>query len=509
MKVFDVQEMRHMDELAITQYHIPSILLMEHAAMAVKSYMDDQQMQEKHILILCGPGNNGGDGFALAIQLHQAGYSHVEIFCCVDVDKMSHDERVFADIAKAMPITWHMSTDMLMIKPLIQQQDLLIDALFGTGLTRNIEGFYDALILEMNLSHHVIISIDIASGIHGDTGQLMNCAVQAHTTISFEAYKLGQLLYPGSLYNGHILVKSIGIPLGIMDTLPYAMNVIDDSMVREILPKRFSHSHKGSYGKCLLIGGSMQMHGALTLTAKAILHSGIGTLTLFIPDCIAAILAMKLEESMLLAGPSEQGFFHMYAADVLQRHIQDFDMLVIGNGIGRNTVSEDMVKRVLQSSLPCILDGDALYELGKHKALLKRDAPTILTPHVKEMSYLTGIDLNEIIKNPIQAAKDFASKYPNLILILKDQHTLITDGTEVFMNIAGNHALAKGGSGDVLCGMIAGLFGQSKQALHAAVCGVHAHAYAADMAVETCDANAVIANNIIELLGKVYQNLRQ
>lgn len=509
MQVYTVDAMRKMDQEAILTFHIPSILLMERAAYAVKSYMDTQNIKDQHILIVCGPGNNGGDGFALAVQLVQDGYAHVEIYCCCPLEQMSTDEAVFAKIAKAYAICWHTYRNINEIQVLLRRQDVLVDALFGTGLSRCIEGFYDALILEMNLTKCKKISIDIASGVHGDHGQLMNCAFQADVTISFEGYKCGQLLYPGSVYNHHVIVKSIGIPKCILASIPPILEVLDEPLVKHMLPLRHAHSHKGSYGKGLLVGGSMRMHGALTLAAKAALHSGIGTCTLFVPDCIATIMAMKLEESMLLGVPSEQGFFHPYAVDVLKRHISAFGLITIGNGMGRSEATLDLVKVVLQSDKPCILDGDALYVLGENCEYLQRDVDVILTPHIQEMSYLTGLSKEEIIKDPLHVAMTFAKRYPRVIVVLKDQHTIITDGTTTYMNIRGNHALAKGGSGDVLCGIITGLYAQSKHALHAAACGVYVHACCAEYAIENSDGNAVIANDCIQNLGKVYHNLRQ
>lgn len=508
MKTAYIQEMRAMDEEAIHVYGIPSILLMDHAANTVKEIIEKRFHQHTPILILCGPGNNGGDGFALAVQLVQASYDHVVLYCKELDENMSEDERVFKRIAEAYHIMRYSTCDLDEVHLLIQKQEVLVDALFGTGLSRDITGFYESLILEINQAKALRISIDIASGIQGDSGQVMNCAVQSDLCVTFECYKPGQLLYPGNQYHKTIQVESIKIPKSIVRSCKGPFTVLDDEIAAAMLPIRRSHSHKGSYGSVLMIGGSSSMHGAITLAAKAALRSGLGTLTLLVPDCIREILAFKLEESMLLSAPSEQGFFHQDTIPLLQPILHNYDLITIGNGLGRHQVGLEMLIQILQSDRPCILDGDALYEVGKKPDLLKRNAPTIITPHIKEMHYLTGMDVTEIINNPLKSIAVLQSKYPNVTVVLKDEHTLICNTLNSYMNIAGNHGLAKGGSGDVLCGIITGLYAQSKEALSAAACGVYVHAVAADQCITRQDANHMLANDIIQELSHVYQRLR-
>ena len=193
--------------------------------------------------------------------------------------------------------------------------------------SRTISGFYDRLILQINLADKMVISIDIASGIHGNSGQIMGCAIQADITLTFESYKLGQILYPGSAYSGKIIPLSIQMPKAI-EQMAEGLLVLEDDLVKTLLPQRSSHSHKGTYGKALMIGGSKEMHGAVTMAAKAALRSGIGTLTLFVPDCITLLLASKLEESMIIGAASEDGFFAHDAITALKRILSQYDMTV-------------------------------------------------------------------------------------------------------------------------------------------------------------------------------------
>ena len=509
MEIVNTEDMRKMDAEAIHEYGIPGIILMEHAAMAVMDYIREHVAKDNRIMILCGPGNNGGDGFALARLMVEEGYSHVRIHCSVPYDRMSHDEAVYARIAESYGIEIMRTQDMEMIKPALDEAQVVVDALFGTGLSRNIEGFYDVLILYLNLLNKHVISIDIASGVNGDTGSIMNCAVQSDVTITFECLKRGQLLYPGSSYCKDIIVKNITLPKAVKANIEHSIHLLDEDTVRTFLPKRDAHSHKGSFGRVMMVGGSSYMHGAITLAAKAALQSGTGTLTLFLPDCISEIISMKLEESMLLPAPSMNGSFSMISVDLLKRNLDAYDMITIGNGMGRGEVTQAMVRAVLESDRPCLLDGDALYEAGKLMELLHRPAVTILTPHPKEMSYLCGCSVKEVLKDPLKCAMEFVKRYENTVLVLKDQHTIICRKDDMYMNTAGNHALAKGGSGDVLCGILTGLYAQGKEALQAAAAAVYVHACAADELIQRMDAYSIQPGDLIAVLSDTYGKLKR
>ena len=387
------------------------------------------------------------------------------------------------------------------IKGILDQADVIVDALFGTGLSRNIEGFYADLIQYVNTLDALVFSVDIASGIHGDTGHVMGCAIQADHTISFECYKMGQLLFPGSSYCGECHIATIAMPKDIVESSE-GIIVIDDEVMKACIPQRSSHSHKGSYGKALMIGGSMQMHGAITLAARAALASGIGTLTLAIPEGIHNILAGKIEECMLLAQPMQHGFIALEAVANLKKCIQQYDLLIIGNGLGREEGGKALVDMVLESDIACILDGDALYLAGKHP-LLRTRKNIIVTPHIKEMSYLSGVSIEEIKRDPQQVLKSYIAEHPDVCVILKDEHTLIQYQDTCYMNLAGNHALAKGGSGDVLCGILAGFYGQSKHALHSAISAVYTHALTAEQLVRYYSAHSILPSHLIDEIATI------
>lgn len=502
--------MRDLDYEAIHEYGIASILLMEHAAIQVCDYVKKHFQKDKKILILCGHGKNGGEGFALGRLLVMEGYQNISILCTTPYQHMSQDNAMYARIAESLPIALIHIEDMEVIQPLLEKQDCVVDAIFGSGLTCAIAGFYSSLIKRVNQLPVFVISIDLPSGVHADTGEIMGCAMQADVTITFECMQLGHLLYPGSALCGKLIVKHIGIPAALLTRTIEDGEVITRDLVKGFLPKRMGHSHKGSYGKVLMIGGSSSMHGAITLCAQAALKSGLGTLTLMIPESIRAIVSTKIAECMLLPLPDKHGFFDEGSAAILSKQIDAYDCIVIGNGMGRHEAVKNMVHSVLESNKPCILDADALFVAGSYQGLLKqRKALTILTPHPKELSYLSGKSIPDIMKNPIHFAQEFVRENPAVLLVLKDQYTIVCDYHHLYVNLIGNHALAKGGSGDVLCGILSGLFAQGKDGVASACSAVYAHAFAADELRKQIDAYSILPSDIIQKLSDVYRSIKE
>lgn len=508
MEILKTSSIRKLDQQAIQTYHIASHELMEHAARALCEYMIEHVNRKTHVCILCGPGNNGGDGFALAYLMIRERYEHVIVYCCEPLEFMSEDEKIFAHLCVEQKVPILTTTNMDELKKVFQLQDVFVDGLFGTGLSRNIEGFYDGLITYVNSLHKKVISIDIASGIHSDSGKVMNCALKATTTITFECMKYGQVFYPGSAYCGEIVVKPIGLENLLARCLDEKTNIIDDALCAHFLPKRDAHGNKGSFGKVLMIGGSYAMPGAISLAAKSALRSGLGTLTLCVPDVIHDLLAMQIQECMFLSAKSSEGYYDEHIINLTKAQLASFEVVSIGNGLGRNNINEALVEMVLESECDCIVDGDALYELGKNIDLCKRHATTILTPHPKEMSYLCGKSVQEITADPVSIALEFCQKYPSVVLVLKDQHTTICYRDTCYMNIIGNDALAKGGSGDVLCGILTGLFAQGKNALRAACASVYVHALAADQLCSEQDTYSILPSDIIDKLSDVYKYIK-
>ena len=503
MKLVKKEMIHWMDQKASSDYGIPTILLMEHAAQALCDAFIQLYDRNQKVCIVCGPGNNGGDGFALARLLYQNQYC-VSVYCPVLPDKMSQDELINAKMVEALEIPYYQTFDAFL--EVLKQCDVVVDALFGVGLSRDIQGDYADLIKTINQSEKAVVSIDIPSGIDGTTGFKKGHAIIAHHTLTLAAYKQGLFINDARKHCGNIQLLDIQIPSKLMNECEGA-NVIDESVILSQLPKRMPYSHKGSYGKALMIGGSMAMHGALTLAAKACLQSGIGTLTLMVPDCISSILAMKLEECMLLSAPSKDGYFDEQAISLLKEVLPQYDFIVIGNGMGRSDTCRKMVEAVLQSDKPCIIDGDGIYlaaqcDIPQHKAIL-------MTPHVKEMCYLCHLEMKEMLAQPFEIVTSYVQQYPNVTIVYKDAFSLIANTTETYFYYQPNTALAKGGSGDVLCGIIAGMYGQSKDLLKAACCGVYLHSQCALESGEQYGEDSSQANNLIANIKKILKKLRK
>ena len=503
MKLVKKEMIHWMDQKASSDYGIPTILLMEHAAQALCDAFIQLYDRNQKVCVVCGPGNNGGDGFALARLLYQNQYC-VSVYCPVLPDKMSQDEFINAKMVEALEIPYYQTFDAFL--EVLKQCDVVVDALFGVGLSRDIQGDYADLIKTINQSEKTVVSIDIPSGIDGTTGFKKGHAIIAHHTLTLAAYKQGLFINDARKHCGNIQLLDIQIPSKLMNECEGA-NVIDESVILSQLPKRMPYSHKGSYGKVLMIGGSMAMHGALTLAAKACLQSGIGTLTLMVPDCISPILAMKLEECMLLSAPSKDGYFDELAISLLKEVLPQYDFIVIGNGMGRSDTCRKMVEAVLQSDKPCIIDGDGIYlaaqcDIPQHKAIL-------MTPHVKEMCYLCHLEMKEMLAQPFEIVTSYVQQYPNVTIVYKDAFSLIANTLETYFYYQPNTALAKGGSGDVLCGIIAGMYGQSKDLLKAACCGVYLHSQCALESGEQYGEDSSQANNLIANIKKILKKLRK
>lgn len=469
------RQARDIDQRASEHYHIPSIVLMEHAAQACVDYLFED-IKDKRILILCGPGNNGGDGMAIARLLYQ---KQIQPQIFLTSLHMSESEQIQYDILEAMNIP--ICTNLEKLPDMIAFSEVIIDAVFGNGLARNIKGSYQQIIEWVNGASAYKIAIDIPSGLDATSGNILGCSIQTDLCIALDCYKTGHFIRKGPKTCGKTIVLDIGIP---HDRSIQPVPLITKETAAACLPERSPFSHKGTFGKALMIGGSRSMHGAITMAAKACYLSGIGTLTLMIPESIADILASKMDCAMRLIGKDKDGAFHPDAVIQLSANLRSYDILSIGSGMGRTETISAMVQTVLASDRPVLLDADAFWAMRDHPEWLQRKADTILTPHIRELSYVLQIDTKEIAQDPLGAARHFSQRYPNVTLVLKSSITIVSQGETMYLLHKPNSALAKGGSGDMLCGMITGLYGQCRNPLSACICGVYLHAACADTEID-------------------------
>lgn len=509
MELLTPSQMRKVDEAATREYKIPSILLMEHAAYQVFSYIQEYE-KEKDVVIVCGPGNNGGDGLALARQLVSFSKRDVKVVMLCSKEKLTEDGKCYYDICQNMGIDiLHMMEDNKGVAlENIEKASVLVDAVFGTGLSRAVEGRFKEVIEAINRGHQKVISIDIPSGLDGLTGKVQGGCVEADVTITFVRPKLGLYLYPGILYTGEVRMVNIGIPQKLIDETDVKYFSIEKEGVKALLPERLVRSNKGSFGKVLTIGGSLGMAGAITLTSMAAYKAGCGTVTVAVPRSIIGIMQQKLTEVMAIGLEDSEGYFGEKASDELAKLLPSYQVIAIGPGMGRSRENLALLIEVLSSDKPCVLDADALYFIPEVLELIKvRKAPTIITPHPGEMARIVGTEIGEILDEPIKYAMDFATKY-HVITVLKLEKTVIanTDGN-IYINRCGNSGLAKGGSGDTLTGIITGLLAQHMLPIHAVQLGVYLQTRSADLVKSVLSEYSFVASDVIQNLGQVYLEL--
>ncbi len=509
MKLMTPLAMQTLDELSIKEYGIPGILLMEHAAYHLFKHLEAKEKAES-IVIVCGPGNNGGDGLALARQLYTWGKCQVKVLLLAPREKLSEDGKTYFDVCQKLQV------DMMLVDKenkdtafkILKANQVIVDALFGTGLTRPVEGLFAEMIDHMNQSKAYKLSVDIPSGIDGNTGKVQGISVMADYTITFVLPKKGLYQYPAPLYTGVVEVVDIGMPKVLVENAMTDTFSIEEEEMKALLPTRPMRSNKGSFGKVLVIGGSLGMSGAPALTSMAAYKVGSGTVTAAIPYAILEIMEQKLTEVITRGLPDEDGFFGKKAEKMLGAMMSHYDVIAIGPGLGRNRSVLPMLINVLISDKPCVIDADALYFIPELTDLLRvRKAPTIITPHPGEMARLTGLTIAEILDQPVEVARRYAQDL-QVFTVLKLERTVIADPNgDIYINRYGNSGLAKGGSGDVLTGIITGLLAQGLSAKDAARLGCFLHAKAGDEAAKELTEYSFLPSDVIHYLSQVFKSL--
>ena len=480
--------MQKADRYTIQEIGIPSMVLMERAALKTVNIMERKQVNLDKTLVVCGSGNNGGDGFAIARLLKEKGYEVTVSFIGREAS-MSEDCRQQLKIAEKCGVS---------IVTSIKREEYtsVVDAVFGVGLNRDIAGTYRENIEKMNHLPGQKVAVDIPSGICSATGKVLGTAFSADLTVTFACEKLGCILYPGHVYAGESVVADIGISRKIFEKDSSVCYTFDETDLPKLLPVRKPDSHKGTYGKVLMITGSSGMAGAAYLSAKAAYITGAGLVQIYTAKENRGILQQLLPEAIIST-------YTEYDVENLHRLLGWADVVCIGGGLGRTDISEKLVIETVKSTkTPCVVDADALYVLGRHMELLKgQEWPFVLTPHMKEMTGLLGCAVQELQEKRFEKIRTFTEQY-GVVCALKDARTLVSKmHRQIFVNIAGNSSLAKAGSGDVLAGVIAGLMAQGLDCYEAAVCGVYLHACGGDEAREAKCSYSTLAEDLITGIG--------
>ncbi|MCH5210982.1 MAG: NAD(P)H-hydrate dehydratase [Oscillospiraceae bacterium] len=511
MKACFASQMREVDRAASEKGGIPSIVLMENAAIACVNELknDFKELKEKRIAVFCGKGNNGGDGFAIARHLSNIG-AEVSVYL-VCGNEFKGDAKINFDIIKRMNVNTDVISDTENIGYIIRSNDIVIDAIYGTGIHGTIDGISYDVIQEINENSGYTMSVDVPSGINSDSGEICGICVKADKTVTFAAYKVGMLMFPAADYVGNVVVADISIPDYIIEGQGIDINVTDGKFIRDNFPRRMNNSHKGDYGKALVIAGSVGMTGAAYLSSQSAVISGSGLVTLAIPSSLNGAMEAKTTEVMTLPVDDIYGHISSDASETILKRTDKVDAVLIGPGLGQSSDALKIIKNVLNASrVPVIVDADGINAVAKNIGILSDcTCPVIFTPHTAEMSRLTGLSMDYIEENRLMVSKEFAEEY-GVTLILKGHHTIVTgqDG-EQYINITGNPGLATGGSGDVLAGITASMVSRGINETKAAAMAVYIHGVAGDIAAAKYGMESVTASKVMENIPDALRQILQ
>ena len=497
MKVLSAQEIRNADAFTIANEPVASIDLMERAAGAFTKAFTGRFSTSKSIHIICGTGNNGGDGLAVSRMLLQKGYK-VNVMVVRMDDTASPDFVTnFNRLKEIIRVGEIRQTGDL---PAFKEGEIIIDAIFGSGLTRPVSGIYGDVIQAMNQGNAFIVSIDIASGLPVDQPVMSELAVKPQLTISFQAPKLAFFVPENEPYVGKWEIVDIGLNRDYIDQVASGIFLTDRQFIRNNIKKRSRFTHKGDYGRALIISGSHGKMGAAVLCARACLRTGAGLLTMHVPKCGYEIIQTSIPEAMVSVD-NEMNIITGYPG------LENYDAVAIGPGIGMQDRTVGMMGKLLENYIsPMVMDADALNIISRNSYLLENiPQKSIFTPHVREFERFAGECGNHYER--IQRQKEWSVKY-GIIIILKGANTSVSlpDGS-IYFNDTGNPGMATGGAGDTLTGIVTGLLAQKYTPEISAVMGVYLHGSAGDIAAETKGEEGLIASDIIDCLPQAFMNL--
>ncbi len=506
--VFTSDEMKRCDTRAIEEFLLPGIALMENASMGAVEILEKEKgaVVNKRFFILCGPGNNGGDGFAIARHL-------VNRFAEVVVFSLKKDEEIKGDAATNLAILRkmeaaktkglsiiHVKNIRTLEEALADPPDVILDALLGTGLNAPVSGIVDEILELLHGIDVPVLAVDIPTGINADNGLAMGNAVMADMTVTMGGLKRGLLFADGKELSGDIHVADIGTPGIIYQHKDFDTHLVESEDIALLLPWRSQTAHKYEVGSVFVIAGSTGLTGAAAMASEATLRAGAGIVKLGIPASLNAIVETKLTEVMTVPLPETINGTHGIAGyEDIMKGFSKANAGIIGPGLGRNGQTLALVRKVITSTpVPMVIDADALYALGGHLDTLKESSHRhILTPHYGEFCRMTGMTVEELMQNPVAIARSFAKEY-KVILVLKGAPTItaVPEGS-VYINSTGNAGMATAGSGDVLTGLIAGFLVQCPDDWAAVIAAVCIHGAAGDAAADAFGELSLLATDIL------------
>jgi NAD(P)H-hydrate epimerase len=478
---------------------LPTYVLMQRAGQAVADEATKFLSSRDKVLIVCGKGNNGGDGLVAARWLKKQGFNP-HIFLLAEKKALTTEsQRALEELPADIPIF----SDLTILKSSLNEFSLVIDAIFGFNLKGAVRGVAIEVIKLLNKVKAPILSVDIPSGVEADTGQVYGEAVKATETITFTCPKVGLVLYPGASFIGKLIVRQIGISEEIV-TKNCRRFLAQRDLVRSWLPKRAPDVHKKSVGQVLVIAGSQGMTGAAILTAKAALRMGAGYVSLAIPTSLNVIFEAKFTEALTFPMPETSNkTLSEKAFTAISELAQDYNVVILGPGLSTYSSTVKLVRRlVIELPNKLVLDADGLNALAKASQILaEREGEVIITPHPGELARLLGKESSEVQSNRVGICEAVAKSW-QLCVLLKGARTVVATPNESCLNPTGNPGMATAGTGDVLAGMIGALWAQGLSSFKAAATGAYLHGLAGDLAVEELTEYSLIASDLIAYLPK-------
>jgi ADP-dependent NAD(P)H-hydrate dehydratase / NAD(P)H-hydrate epimerase len=514
MRILNAAQMREADRYTIEDIGIPSLVLMENAGRQVVAAIEAayESRLDGRVAVLCGRGNNGGDGFVVARTLLQRGIE-TSVFVIGALSDVRGDARTNLDILGRLGVTvvevndeqqWELHFSE------ISKCSLIVDAIFGTGLKAPVAGMMETVIADVNASDIPIIAVDVPSGMSADTPHLIGDCIDASLTVTLGAPKLPLVLPPGETYAGDVVIADIGIPIEVFEGLDGShIDLLTPEQMRALVAPRAADSHKGDFGRVTIVAGSIGKTGAAHLSAMGALRSGAGLVTVATPKCCLPIVASMEPAFMTVPLPDDEA--GGVIADAVERVLDiDQDVLACGPGLGRTANAADFVHALLdRATVPLVLDADAITVLADDPGRLtgSEERDIIITPHPGEMARLVGSSIADVQANRIDVAATFATTH-RVYVILKGHRTVIaTPEGKVYINPTGNPGMATGGTGDVLTGMIAAWLAQLLDAEAACRLAVFLHGAAGDLVESREGQVSMIATDLLDCLGEALMTL--
>lgn len=513
MKVVTSQQIREIDRKAIEDNNLSGLILMENAGLRIFQSLKNiyPDLRLKKIIIFAGSGNNGGDGFVVARHLYNYGVK-AKVFLLAPFNKVIGEagENLNTINKMGVELIEAETTKLEEIQRTIQNSDLIIDAILGTGLQGKVTGLKAKIIDLINIANKEVLAIDVPSGLDTDTGKIEGPCIKATHTITLALPKIGLLIFPGASYAGKVTVEDIGIPSYLLKNNKIKINITTKEIVKSLLPFRATYSHKGSFGKVLILAGSVGMTGAAYLASEAAIRSGAGIVVLGIPRSLNQIMEVKLTEVMTLPlAETEKQSLGEEAEETISKLMKNYSVLGIGPGISRQAETQRLVRKIIEkSNIPLVVDADAIYALSEDPTILKKTKThLVITPHPGEIAKLINKDVDYILNNQLDITREIAQKY-GIVVVLKGARTIIANKEgETYINVGDNSGMATGGSGDVLTGIICSLIAQGADNFSAAITGVYIHSLAGNLARDIKGERGMIAGDILSQVPQAFLSL--